>query len=262
MRRRYYWEDRKIQGKKAKLIGFGVTLFCHLILFFILFFSGLKYLYPPPPESTFLLDFTEQPKVKVKQEFKGTAPKVKKPNKKKEIKLIQKSKSPYTAEKKNTTVASKQDDFGDVETIKQKEEPKIDPRASFPGMSKKDSSTTAPDVADKSKNLFKAGQENGNTSSGKRDGSANAHLRGRTVNGSLPRPLYNVQNTGKVVVTIWVDKYGNVKKAQAGAEGTTVSDITLWKEARNAALKAHFNISASAPALQKGQITYIFSLTK
>ena len=87
---------------------------------------------------------------------------------------------------------------------------------------------------------------------------ANAKLAGRTVNGTLPRPSYEGQESGKVVVDIWVDNYGNVQKAVAGAEGTTVTDKTLWQAARKAALGAHFNMSAGAPALQKGTITYNF----
>jgi hypothetical protein len=51
-----------------------------------------------------------------------------------------------------------------------------------------------------------------------------------------------------------------VTEAIPGAEGTTVTDKTLWNAARSAALKAHFNQSANAPALQTGTITYIFKL--
>jgi TonB family protein len=83
---------------------------------------------------------------------------------------------------------------------------------------------------------------------------------GRSVNGTLPRPSYGVQADGKVVVKIWVDQYGNVTKAQAGVEGTTATDKTLWQAAYKAALGAHFNMDATAPALQEGTITYIFRM--
>ena len=88
----------------------------------------------------------------------------------------------------------------------------------------------------------------------------NAKLSGRTVDGTLPKPTYGVAADGVVVVDIWVDNYGTVTKALAGAEGTTVTDKTLWQEARKAAMKAHFNMSADAPALQKGTITYTFKI--
>ena len=107
---------------------------------------------------------------------------------------------------------------------------------------------------------LKAGHAQGNTRTGETSGEPNAKLAGRSVNGTLPRPSYNVQKSGKVVVQIWVDNYGQVQKAVAGAEGTTVTDQTLWQAARKAALGAHFNMSADAPALQEGTITYIFNL--
>ena len=107
---------------------------------------------------------------------------------------------------------------------------------------------------------FKAGHPKGNTQVGKTEGAPNAHVKGRSVLGALPRPDYAVQDEGKVVVDIWVDNYGNVTKAVAGGQGTTVNNQTLWAAARSAAMKAHFNQSADAPALQQGTITYIFKL--
>ena len=120
--------------------------------------------------------------------------------------------------------------------------------------------TVAPQVADKVSEALKAGHAQGNTKDGETSGQPNAKLAGRSVNGTLPRPEYPVQKGGKVVVDIWVDNYGNVQKAVAGAEGTTVTDKALWQAARKAALGAHFNMSSDAPALQQGTITYIFKL--
>ena len=89
-------------------------------------------------------------------------------------------------------------------------------------------------------------------------GPANAHLQGRTVLGTLPKPSYSAQAEGRVVVQIKVNQYGEVTDAIPGIEGTTVTDKNLWTAARNAALKAHFNQKADAPAAQLGTITYIF----
>jgi len=89
---------------------------------------------------------------------------------------------------------------------------------------------------------------------------AKAVLAGRSVNGTLPRPTYNTSASGKVVVNIWVDNYGTVQKAVAGAEGTSVTDKNLWQAARKAAMGASFNMDADAPALQMGTITYIFKM--
>ena len=127
-------------------------------------------------------------------------------------------------------------------------------------MSKKDTSLTAPHGAREASEGFKAGQPGGNTDAGKTEGYANAHLEGRGTEGSLPRPSYNVQESGTVVVTIWVDQYGKVVKAQAGADGTTVTDKTLWAAARSAAMGTRFKQKIDAPALQQGTITYVFKL--
>ena len=78
--------------------------------------------------------------------------------------------------------------------------------------------------------------------------------------GVIARPAYNVQESGTVVVTIYVDQYGNVTKATPGAPGTTVNNSALWAAARKAALETHFNMDGNAPPLQQGTITYIFSL--
>ena len=92
-------------------------------------------------------------------------------------------------------------------------------------------------------------------------GSASAHLKGRTVMGSLPKPESSSQMSGKVVVTIKVDQYGNVTEAIPGAEGTNVTEKGLWNAARNAAMKAHFNMAADASKIQTGTITYLFDGT-
>ena len=92
----------------------------------------------------------------------------------------------------------------------------------------------------------------------KTESSANAYLKGRTVVGSLPKPTYGIVAEGVVVVQIKVNQYGNVTEAIPGADGTTVTNKELWNAARNAAMKAHFNMKADAPALQTGTITFYY----
>jgi TonB family protein len=77
---------------------------------------------------------------------------------------------------------------------------------------------------------------------------------------SLPKPAYNYQIEGKVVVEITVDKYGKVTNAVPGVKGSTTLDANLLSAAKNAALKAHFDKKPDAPAYQKGTITYFFKL--
>ena len=257
-----YLRERQRIERTSTTLGIVLALAVHVIAATTLVFTGLKYIYPPPPENTFLLDFTEEEDAKPKEHFRGTRPEAENVDRTKPIDLVQRSESPYeTKAQNNLTPSTRPDDFGDVDTpTPEPDEKALDPRASFPGMSRKDTSLTAPHGAREASEGFKAGQPGGTTDMGKTDGTPNAHLEGRGTKGSLPRPRYNVQQSGIVVVKIWVNNYGDVVKAQAGAEGTTVTDKTLWAEARNAALGAKFTQDVNAPALQEGTITYVFKL--
>ncbi len=100
----------------------------------------------------------------------------------------------------------------------------------------------------------------GYTGSGLGKSGSGFDLTGRSLVGSLPKPEYNVQEQGIVVVKITVDKYGKVTGAQAILKGTTTQNSYLWRVAQQAAMKARFNPDPKAPAFQEGTITYHFSL--
>jgi hypothetical protein len=61
-----------------------------------------------------------------------------------------------------------------------------------------------------------------------------------------------------VVVSIWVNKLGEVTRAEIQQKGTNVSDISLRKMAQKAALNAKFTADTDAAEIQKGSITYHF----
>jgi TonB family protein len=82
----------------------------------------------------------------------------------------------------------------------------------------------------------------------------------RTVERASPKPEYNNQAEGIVVVEITVDKNGNVTKAVSGAKGSTTLDNELLEAAQRAALQAKFNSKPDAPPYQKGKIKYRFKL--
>lgn len=77
---------------------------------------------------------------------------------------------------------------------------------------------------------------------------------------SLPKPEYKVQEAGKVVVKIRVNREGVVIHAEAGTQGTNTLNKELLDAARKAALKARFNRSSDAAYTQQGTITYHFVL--
>jgi TonB family protein len=66
------------------------------------------------------------------------------------------------------------------------------------------------------------------------------------------------QETGKVVVSITVDKAGNVTEARPGARGSTTTSAYLFAKAKDAAMKARFNASPEAADIQKGTMTFVF----
>ena len=68
------------------------------------------------------------------------------------------------------------------------------------------------------------------------------------------------QETGKVVVTITVDRYGSVTKATPGARGSTTTSSILYQKAKEAALKMKFDANSEAPEEQRGTLTFIFIL--
>ncbi len=88
-------------------------------------------------------------------------------------------------------------------------------------------------------------------------GGVSYSLTGRKAK-NLPKPDYQSEEQGRIVVTIWVDRAGRVTKAEPGAKGTTIADLTLRNQAKSAALRATFSPSPEAPELQTGTVTYIF----
>ena len=257
-----YLQERERQERRSRTTGVALTAVLHAGLAGCLFMTGFTYLDPPPPEKeTILIEFDEPEIERPRQTWNGSRPQAVKPDRTKPINLVQRSEAQLEGTKSNEAPEATVDDFGDVDINEPKREKEIDRRALFHAADNKtQKDTLAPQTADKVTEALKAGHAQGNTRTGETSGEPNAKVAGRSVNGTLPRPSYPVQASGKVVVEIYVDNYGNVQKAVAGVEGTTVTDKNLWQAARKAALGAHFNMSADAPAMQKGTITYVFNL--
>lgn len=257
-----YLREREKKDRSSRVIGIALVVALHGAGFIICANTGLKYLYPPPPELSFVIDFDEvtEEQIPVKSEI-GREPQAEETDPENPVELVRQAESPYVADEPNVTTSSEPDNFGDVEVpAPPVEEPKLDARASFPGMSPNPNDATTPHSAAESSAEFKPGQPDGNVTNGKTEGTANARLQGRSVIGTISKPAYAVQKEGTVVVQIKVNQYGNVVEALAGVEGTTVTDKDLWNAARIAAMKTNFNMSADAPPLQIGTITYIFKL--
>ena len=106
------------------------------------------------------------------------------------------------------------------------------------------------------------GSPTGNSDTGKTTGvggTGTYDLNGRSLGpGGLPMPIYNVQDEGRVVVTIVVDPQGRVVSTSINKRTNTVNP-QLRKAALDAARKARFN-TISGVDNQSGTITYYFKL--
>ena len=106
------------------------------------------------------------------------------------------------------------------------------------------------------------GSPTGNSDSGSPTGTGGYgtfDLNGRSLGpGGLPKPVYNVQDEGRVVVTIVVNPAGQVISTSINKRTNTVNPA-LRKAAEEAAREARFN-TVSGVNNQSGTITYYFKL--
>ena len=106
------------------------------------------------------------------------------------------------------------------------------------------------------------GKADGNSTTGGMSGMGGYgtfDLNGRSLGqGGLPVPVYNVQEEGRVVVTIVVNPAGKVISTSINKRTNTVNPV-LRKAAEDAARKARFN-AVDGPDNQSGTITYYFRL--
>lgn len=106
------------------------------------------------------------------------------------------------------------------------------------------------------------GSPTGNSAEGQSSGVGGYgswDLNGRELgSGGLPRPIYNVQEEGRVVVTITVNPAGQVIHTSINKR-TNTANAALRKAAEDAARKATFN-AVGGVNNQTGTITYYFKL--
>jgi len=99
----------------------------------------------------------------------------------------------------------------------------------------------------------------GGSGSGNQESGSSYSLSGRSAL-YVPKPSYPGYDAGIVVVKITVNNKGKVTSAEPGVQGTTVMNKKFWNEAKEAALRAKFNVDKNAPKLQQGTISYRFVL--
>lgn len=80
---------------------------------------------------------------------------------------------------------------------------------------------------------------------------------GRTAK-ALPKPSYDSNSQGKIVIDVKVDQSGNVTGAQYNSRLSNISDLKLIAAAIDAAKKSKFSVKLDAAVEQVGTITYTF----
>ena len=150
------------------VIALVVTVVFHASLIVFGSFNGLTYIYPPPPEQSFVIDFSEDnEKQVVRQQKKGSAPQVEEPDRTKPINIVQRSEAQEIGKKENLAQEATVDDYGDVEKYEPPREKPIDKRALFHAANNKsDKDTLAPQTASKVTEALKEGHAQGNTKAG------------------------------------------------------------------------------------------------
>ena len=144
-------------------------------------------------------------------------------------------------------------------TVEQKE-PEINKNALFTGRRNQNSGSGSQGV---STGTGDQGKENGTPNSNNYNGNggsgSNFSLKGRSAV-SLPKPDYNSNQQGKIVIDIWVNQQGVVTRVEGPAQGSTITNGAMVEQAKKAARKARFNADTKALEEQKGSITYIFTI--
>ena len=272
-----------IKKHKKGILG---TIAFHGILVILILSFGFSTPLPLPAEKGIMINFgntqdaagateleksTERAKVQKQQKESRSKPKQQEQQETEGVVTQDHEEAPAVEEKKESQEkAEKQPEpQPDPEEKKQEEkkaqtepEREVDENALYPGKSNEESG----DSEGETEGEGNQGRESGTPYSdnhadvdSKGMGNMNYSLSGRNPE-SLPKPEYNYQVEGKVVVEITVDKYGNVTKAVSGVKGSTTLNDNLLKAAKKAALNAKFDRDPNAPAYQKGTITYFFRL--
>lgn len=277
-----------INKHKKGLIG---TIVFHGVLVILFFTMGFSTPLPLPAEQGVLINFgnmedasgpTELERTPVESRTESKSEPIKQPkpqteqtDKKAEKIMTQdheeapavKQKKEKTQEKKEETKQEPQPEKKKKQEDEEKQEEKkpekkVNKKALYPGKSDKESGESEGETEGEGNQGKQSGSpdsDNHADKGSKGTGNIDYSLKGRNPE-SLPKPVYNYQVEGKVVVEITVDKYGKVTKATPGAKGSTTLNDNLLKAAKKAALNAKFDRKPDAPAYQKGTITYYFKL--
>ena len=241
------------EEKKNKLKGiFGTVLFHALLLLLLsLPFMGLTYQDPPQKKGggSIAINFSSQkiekkPKL-VKEEIIKTQKKIVTQNTTKAIEFKKTEKVVEDTEEIIEEVKTEKV-VEDTEEIIEEVKQEVNIKALYTGKKK-----TAVTFEGRNPDADLGDLGNGENEDGYQLGSN----RNPTF---LPKPIYDSEAEGKVVVHIIVDQLGNVIFAKPGEKGSTTQNKQLLSGAKNAALKTKYPSKVDAPN-QHGKLIYTFT---
>ena len=269
--------DTKHKRKSA-----AITALILLLLIFVIFNYGMRYL-DPPEEYGLAINFGDS--------NVGSEESVQKPKKvstskavEKEEEVQQVKETPKEVIKEEIIANDTSEDVPVIEKVKEekkeitkevvkKETPKPKPKLSkettdalssllngnaSDGQPSGEGDTTKGGMKGNEKGDLDAKKYYENTGS---TSGGNYNLEGRKVSfKAIVKP--DCQEEGVVVVEIMVDNTGNVIYANPGVQGSDITASCLLNAAKEAALKTKWNAVSNARLKQPGTIIYTFSLSK
>ena len=251
--------------KKDRNRALATTLSVHTVLLIFFFFFGLTY-QDPPPEYGIPVSFGNS--------LDGAGDDAAAPE-------GSEAQSAAAAESAESDVVT-QDlvDAPSVSSEKAKEDkksevkPEAKPVAEAPKASKELSNRLNSKFGRTGGTAGATGSGQGSTSGGGDQGAPNGSGNGNGTGGSgnsgnyqlgnrsaleRPKPRYDCEGEGIVVVRVYVDRSGTVTRADGqGQKGSTTSEECLIRRAQEAALKTRWQGDPSALELQVGSIRYSF----
>ena len=269
------------QHKKKSMT---ITVIIHAIIILLLFYVGLSYL-DPPPENGIAINFgimdTGSGKIQPPKKV-STAPKqkvstlaTKEPSEAKEDLITQETTdAPVIKKEENKEEVREVEEMVEKEIQGQKSKKKPDPKPDKTTTDALSSLINGP----KSEGENQLGEGSDETGGDKGDAEGDLSAKsyygtGKSLDGdgnyllggrealNKKKFLQDCNEAGIVVVSIEVDRIGNVIDATPGVRGTTNNSKCLLDPAKRAALATKFNEDDKAPFKQIGKIIYRFSLS-
>ncbi len=245
------------KNKQNAIIG---TILFHILLLLCFIFMGLTYQIPPPPEEGITINFgyqdfgsgSEQPEPIIEEEITPQ-------------KLNNRFVEEITTQDiEEITISKSKDQIKKSEEVKKTEDKKPEPVVNIKALytGKKQNNSISQGIGEEQGDQgIKDGNQNSNTYNGESNGTNGiAYQLGDRTIAEITKPIYDSQQQGKVVVTIRVNRNGNVISASPGAKGSTTTSLYLYAKAKEAALKTTFEANSKAPEIQVGTIIYNFKL--